>query len=119
MIIEHEIKGNESTVFHTFTFRTEGMTLVMSDGYFIRTGETLVSSDKETIIEIPVSDVTKHYDVLLVDDIDTPLHIGVTKEGEFLGDVDGFVELLAWFTVPPNTSSLDEINVEVKRMVRL
>lgn len=112
MIIEHICQGSEATSYHTFNFTTQGMSVILSNGAYYRNGTVLISSDSEVRIDIPVSSKDMEYSIYLTTD-------GITVVEQDLTDyafiqVDGLIDKLAWFIVPANVTSLDNVEVNVK-----
>jgi hypothetical protein len=108
------VNGSEETTLSTFEITTDGLNLVISQGQFIQENTVLFQSDS-TVVPIPVSDESLNYNFYLTTD---GLVIAVWGAGETISEVDNLLIQLAWCSVPANTQSLDNIEINVVKVVK-
>jgi hypothetical protein len=114
MINEIIVKGSDETTFSTFTVTTDGLNIVISQGEYIQNSTVLFQSEG-AVVPIPVSDESLNYNLYLTTD---GLVIVVWGDGEEISEVANLLIQLAWFSVPANTQSLDNIEINVIKVVK-
>lgn len=117
MINEIIVKGSIETTFHDFTFTTNGMDLILSSGTYHQNNTVIYTDPDGGSITIPTTPnmnyeisllVTGEFHVLQYSDVDTAIEFYKNNK---------IVDLLAWFTVGENVTSLDAVTINVKKMV--
>lgn len=114
MIIENMVYGSSDTTLHTYTFAQVDMDVIMSLGSYVQGGVEKISSLNTVTIDIPISTLITHYEIWLSLDGVVVLD---RNDGENFGVVIKPIDKLAWFTVPANAVSLDDIEINTVRVV--
>jgi hypothetical protein len=119
MIKENIVIGDINTTFHDFTFYQNGMNITISSGSYTSNGLSLAGLLDEGTVNIPVN---------MYQDVDYEIWLTTNGievlQGKFLdiwtnnpiaeGDR---IDRLCWFTVPKATKILDDVEINVIRMV--
>lgn len=113
MIVETLMQGSRETTLHTFTFAANEMDLIMSIGEYVRGGMQLAKSDVVVTIPIATHSEDTHYELWLTKWGLTLLHRKVDEE---YGVIEGPIDLLVWFTLPAGKISLDDVEINARRM---
>jgi hypothetical protein len=116
MIIEHTVIGGDDSVYHDFSYTQSGMTLTVSAGSYYEGGKASVTADAPTDIAFPVSTNDTQYTVYL-----TTNGFYVTQwvlGSAFQQDIPNVVDRLAWLIIPAGTTTLDNINIDVLKVVK-
>jgi hypothetical protein len=116
MIIENIVKGSKDTTFHTFKFYLNGLDLIITKGSYFQEGIEKVISYNATNISYPITNELTHCEIWLTTSGISAL---MRRDNEnFLFDqLINPIDRLAWFTVPKNCTSLNEIDVNVLKVV--
>lgn len=117
MINEIIIKGNHSTTFFDITFSTNGMDLIMSGGSYHINNEMLFSDENGGSITIPTTPNVNYEVHLLKSGVVNVLQYIHLDEVVSFYENNEVIDLLAWFTVGENVTSLDQVQINVKKMV--
>lgn len=113
MIVEHICKGNKSTTLHNFVWSQTGMTVGITSGTYTQQNVVLYSSTTGANVTIPTPTVQTYYEIWLSN---SGLAVLSRTDGQQFGPVTNPIDRLAWFTVPANTTTLDNVNIDVVRM---
>lgn len=110
MISIHTVKGSVKTSLHDFTVEQVDMKLIIYGTYYTQS-EIIKFIDElhagtEIVIDTPLVDT--HYEIWLNSDGIVVLNRNDSQE---FGKVINPIDRLAWFTVPANTTSLNEITI--------
>ena len=113
MIVENVVKGSLETTLHNFTFASEGMNLILSAGSCVQKMAIKLTEHETTIIPLEVPDEDTHYEVWLTD---SGLCILNWTDSTLFGEVVEPIDKIAWFTLPAGALSLDNVEINVRRM---
>jgi hypothetical protein len=113
LIIEHKVQGSVSLQC-TFTIAVEGMNVILSQGKYVLKDEILISSAEEVKIPITSEKVPLNYELWLVQD---GVFLRCAGPSEFAPKVENPIDKLAWFTVPPGTTNLTSVDINLLRVV--
>lgn len=117
MINEIKINGSKSTTYHDFTFSTNGMNLVISGGTYYQNNNVVYTDANGGSIAIPTSpDMTYEICLMASDEVHVLQYSNPDDAIKFYEN-NNVIDLLAWFTVPVNTTTLDNVQINVKAMV--
>lgn len=112
MIKEQNVIGSDLTVYHTFTYTQTGMTLAVSVGSYYEAGVATATCTTETDITFPTSAQDMMYTVYLADDNNfyvTSWQVGEMEPPHTFTMIDR----MAWLTIPANSTTLDNVDVNV------
>jgi hypothetical protein len=119
LINENIIKGDPSTTFYDLTFTTNGMDLIISGGTYTRNNNVIFEYPTGGTIGIPTL-ANMNYEVSLLET--GTIHLLQFSDIEEAIDFyksNKVIDLLAWFTVGEEVTSLDSVTINVKRMVNI
>jgi hypothetical protein len=110
MIKEHSVIGSKDTTLHDFTITTSGMDVTISSGNYTQANVERFTSDVGATVSITVPLADTYYELWLND---VGLVVLSRTDGQEFGDVANPIDRLAWFTVPANALSLDDVEINV------
>jgi hypothetical protein len=117
MINENIIKGHWTTTYHDFTFSTNGMDFIISGGSFVQNEKILFSDQTGGTITIPTT-ANMNYELYLMPDGTLQIfQYGDIEEVIAFAQKNQITELLAWFTIGTGVTTLDNVQINVKKMV--
>lgn len=110
MIIKHTIQGSLDTTLHDFEIHTESMDLFVLGTHYTNRNQKLIEHEKDIPIQISIEKTTKDtwYEIWLTTDGVTVLSRAPKESFE---DIENPIDRLAWFKVPANTTTLDDIEI--------
>ncbi|WP_368657623.1 hypothetical protein AB3Z07_21150 [Metabacillus halosaccharovorans] len=108
MIIIHAVQGSPYTSLHDFEISTEDNNLIVSGGTYTRNMSEVYTNEGNTFT-IPSLGETVNYEIWV-----TKNEIILITDSSQLSDP---VDRLAWFQVPPNTQTLDEVNIQFMKTI--
>jgi hypothetical protein len=114
MINEITVLGSRSKTLHDFTLEHVGMDLTFSSGSYVQGNTEKFTTDLGATVNIPSPTSDTHYEVWLND---VGLVILSRSGADEFGVVVNPIDKLAWFTVPANTTTLDDVEITFRKLV--
>jgi hypothetical protein len=114
MINEITVLGSRNTTLHDFTLEQTDMDLTFSSGAYIQDNTERFTTETGAVVSIPSPASDTHYEIWLSN---AGLTILSRLDSEEFGEVTNPIDRLAWFTVPANTISLDNIEINYVKVV--
>jgi hypothetical protein len=112
MLNEITVQGNKSTTLHDFLFLQSGMNIEVSNGSYIQANAERFSTEGGVTLSFNTPLEDTHHELWLSD---TGLVVLSRTNGEF-AEVVNPIDRLAWFTIPANATTLDNVEINVIRM---
>lgn len=116
MINEIIINGSKETTFFDFTFTASGMNIAVSPGTYYKNGQTVFTDVNGGTITIPTT-ANMNYDICLLETGISVVQYALGDDPTSYYDSNSIIDMLAWLTVPENTTTLDNVQINVKAMV--
>jgi hypothetical protein len=110
MIKTHNVIGSKETTFHDFTIESSGMDITISKGNYTQANVDRFKTDAGATVALPTPLADTHYELWLND---AGLNVLNRTDGQEFGAVSNPIDRLAWFTVPANVISLDDVEINV------
>jgi hypothetical protein len=117
MINEIIIKGSEDTTFHNISFSTSGMNLMISGGQYYQNGQVLFSDSQGGSVTIPTTENMTYEISLLTNGEINVFQYHEIEDAISFYQANPILDLLAWFTVGQGVTTLDNVTINVKKMV--
>jgi hypothetical protein len=114
MINEITVLGSRKTTLHDFTLVQVGMDLLFSNGSYVQNNAQRFTTDLGAKVTIPSPTSDTHYEVWLND---VGLVILSRSGSDEFGEVINPIDRLAWFTVPANATTLDNVEINFVKVV--
>nr|WP_309099059.1 hypothetical protein [Fredinandcohnia onubensis] len=114
MIKEHIVEGSKDTSFHDFVITTNGMNLIVTNGSYFRRGNKIFSGINDALIQIPSPSQLTHYELWVTE---TGLVLKERTDTQVFDEVENPIDRLAWFSVPENCTSLEDVEVIFVKVV--
>jgi hypothetical protein len=118
MINEITVLGSKETTLHDFTLEQTSMDLVFSHGSYIQDNTERFTTEIGATVTIPSPASDTYYEVYL-NDVGLVVVNCPPNDRELLGDVTNSLIRLAYFTLPANTTTLDDVEISFVKVVEV
>lgn len=110
MIKKHIIQGSKDTTLHDFKIYTEGMDLFICGTHYTNQNEKLLEHEDGVPVQVSILESKKDtwYEIWLTAD---GINVLSRTQNESFGTLENPIDRLAWFKVPANTTTLDDIEI--------